>query len=507
MTPDHGAPRTRFADVRRSFPAAQALGGVAVVHATGYFAALVWTWFLARHVPLVDFGYLNWMLATALLFQIVFGFGFYQGLLRHVPRLVEAGHEAAGGRLYALSVAGVLLLAAAILSGLLAYFGLTGAPNLARWVLVVVCATGGALLNTAAAYFQALGRAVFGAFLATTLLPLVMGLILIAMTVAGRDSGYSLLEVAAASSLAIGGAAAVGALLVARRNETRTADRTAAIVPGQRLDYLAFCGRAMLITLVYQALASVDRIMLGAFGPLTDVGLYHFAAKLVAAMTFFVYVFPPLIGPVFARHLESPRQELALAAYRTSATLTTMAAIPIALIFATAGAPLLRLLAGPQFEAGATVLAILAVGTAVVTVTGNNGLLLQMGGRQGAELASSLVALGLNVVLNLILVPRYGPLGAAVATATSFVVSTSAKVVLCYRYWGVLPISRHTPAILLGGVVYVMIWSGTGWLASWPWIWRVVAALAGYVGVARPWRLRHDLNSLLGSAGSGVAEC
>jgi O-antigen/teichoic acid export membrane protein len=83
--------------------------------------------------------------------------------------------------------------------------------------------------------------------------------------------------------------------------------------------------------------------------------------------------------------------------------------------------PILKLLWGPQYTAAATVLVVLVVGEIVGEMTGPVNKLLQSDDRTKLVMKNSLGHLGLNVVLNILLVPSFGLLGAAVATTVSVI--------------------------------------------------------------------------------------
>ena len=74
---------------------------------------------------------------------------------------------------------------------------------------------------------------------------------------------------------------------------------------------------------------------------------------------------------------------------------------------------------GPSFVPGGTVLAILALGHAVVCVTGVSGQVLMMTGKEQHMRNASIIALLVVFSLALILIPTYGMHGAAIASATA----------------------------------------------------------------------------------------
>ena len=76
---------------------------------------------------------------------------------------------------------------------------------------------------------------------------------------------------------------------------------------------------------------------------------------------------------------------------------------------------------GAEFEAGAASLVILAVGRLVSSMTGPVGSVLSVTGHQRINLAVYGAAAGLQLMLDLILIPQYGIVGAAVASTVAMV--------------------------------------------------------------------------------------
>src|SRR5262249_30247634 len=126
--------------------------------------------------------------------------------------------------------------------------------------------------------------------------------------------------------------------------------------------------------------------------------------------------------------------------YKTSTQWIVASSWPLYLALA-AGGPFVLRLFGPGFTAGADALAILALAMLVNLATGNVETVLLMSGCSRYILANKLIAIGTNVVLNLVLVPHDGIVGAALAWAVSIVLDNVAAALevrwlLCLRGYG-----------------------------------------------------------------------
>jgi O-antigen/teichoic acid export membrane protein len=93
--------------------------------------------------------------------------------------------------------------------------------------------------------------------------------------------------------------------------------------------------------------------------------------------------------------------------------------------------------------------------------SGPCGYVLTMSGRPAVQMVNYIAALILNVVLNVVLIQRFGMTGAAMAWATTILVLTVARVVQVWTFARMLPFSRD----LLKGFCAAIV-AGAGGLAT-----------------------------------------
>jgi O-antigen/teichoic acid export membrane protein len=92
---------------------------------------------------------------------------------------------------------------------------------------------------------------------------------------------------------------------------------------------------------------------------------------------------------------------------------------------------------GHQFTSGAVALTILSLAMMINLGTGNVTVVLLMGGKSSLSAYNALAALSVNVVLNLLLLPRIGIAGAAIAWAASIAVDNIAPVIEVWLTLGI----------------------------------------------------------------------
>ena len=178
--------------------------------------------------------------------------------------------------------------------------------------------------------------------------------------------------------------------------------------------------------------AQLGTIFLGSMKGAAAAGVYSVAARAALFTSFFwLAATYPLMPAVARLHAQAKSAELQRVLSR-SAAVTALCSLPIALLLLIFGRQFLALF-GHDFHGGIWALRILALGELGKVLTGFAGLALVMTGHERDLTAGVAIAAGLNIALNVTLIPVWGVDGAAVAGAVSVVAS---NVFLVYLLWG-----------------------------------------------------------------------
>jgi len=201
-----------------------------------------------------------------------------------------------------------------------------------------------------------------------------------------------------------------------------------------------------------------DTLIISLYEPYDQVGQYTLAYRIVELTLVFGTVFLTTTFPLLSQAVDDDEPRA-----RRTITLSTE-------LFVALGAPLvagglvlapaiIELAAGSGFEDAATPLRILLASGALAWVNGVFGYALIAKDRQLSALWLNVSALVFNVVLNLVLVPVYGIVVAAVVTVSSEVLILAGSYVLMRRYFGFFPFPRTlVPALLAAAVMGGVLW-------------------------------------------------
>jgi len=203
------------------------------------------------------------------------------------------------------------------------------------------------------------------------------------------------------------------------------------------------------ITTAYTVVQTIDRFFLAHHHGTAAVGVYSIAYTVASGVLALAATVNLVFLPVAVALLDAHSGRMLAFVEESLRFLVLAAGLCVAGAFLV-GAPVLRALAGPAFDAGGALLPFLALGYALFTV----GQLLQwipltVKRRVRGVAASHLAAAALNVALAAALVPRYGMRGAAAAAVAAYAAGAAMLALVARRALPGLRIRTAGRALLL----------------------------------------------------------
>lgn len=197
--------------------------------------------------------------------------------------------------------------------------------------------------------------------------------------------------------------------------------------PKQIYSSLKVGGRATLANFSWILLSRSDIYLIGYFCGTADVGYYAIAALVAETLV----ITPQIVGLlIFPKASAQEKDSHLLIAKLNRITIVYSVIMATLLIFF--GKPIIILLMGSDFAKSFYALLILLPGIIAVNSGSNIGSFI--GGREGYPsilILSTVMALVINVSLNMILIPKIGILGAAISTSIGY----STSILLYCKYF------------------------------------------------------------------------
>ena len=184
---------------------------------------------------------------------------------------------------------------------------------------------------------------------------------------------------------------------------------------------LAFSAVAVLSALY----GSIDTLMLDRLDGDAALGVYRIAMTALQLVNSLVAAINTITQPsVASLHIAGDQGRLQRLLTANSRATLALVAVPAAVLILF-GAPLLRVVFGEAFVAGAPALAIGAAGQLVTVLAGPVWNVLSMTGHERSALRFLLIATVSNFALCALLIPAFGMTGAAIGTAAGNIVFVS----------------------------------------------------------------------------------
>jgi O-antigen/teichoic acid export membrane protein len=174
-----------------------------------------------------------------------------------------------------------------------------------------------------------------------------------------------------------------------------------------------------LYTLLNIAIVQIDVVMLGWYVgrvpgvTLETLGIYAGAVGIASGVRKVNQVFTPIFTPVIAGQLGRGEVREAEATYGYLARWMLAILLPAVAVLALAGDAIMSVF-GRGFEAGGVWVAVIGGACALNAFVGLGELILMVK-HPALNLVNSLFAIAATIALNVVLIPRFGPLGAAIA--------------------------------------------------------------------------------------------
>ena len=208
-------------------------------------------------------------------------------------------------------------------------------------------------------------------------------------------------------------------------------------------------GAAELLNAILQR---ADIVLLTSMVGPRAAGAYAAAEFISRVISNARYVFDAVAAPVFSEAIHMGQHDRLRYNLQLMSRWVATAALPITVTVIALRRDLLSLY-GPEFRTAAAAMTILAMSHLINATLGLMGYILVVGGRSRLVLVNNVVATLANVALALVLIPRYGMVGAASAMLGSLTLSAVMQLVELRLLYGMSPLSRATLKPVVAGAV------------------------------------------------------
>jgi O-antigen/teichoic acid export membrane protein len=422
-----------------------------------YASRLVVSLVLARVLGVDDYGAYNLSVSLAFMLAGVGNLGLDAAMERYIAVFSFRGDDA-GVRgtvrlgVVASTIAGILVaasvyvLAPNIAAGIFDERSLAPLFRLVALIVPVLILT--TLLSAAMRGFR---RMDYSAFAENFVQPLVRTVVIAGLAIVGFNAALAVLVF----GLSFVTALAVLIILLRRR----LADVTGAPRVKEHIREISvFSFPFWLAGLLTQFRQNVQPVLLGVFNDVASVGIFSVASSAnLISHTIYLSITKAL-RPTMAELIDTGDRAETERLYRTTTRWTVTISLPVFIVMVLYPTAILGIF-GKSFEAGAAALVVLAFSELANAATGTCGTVIDMSGYNTVKVVNKFVWIGLSLGLNVLLIPRFGIIGAAVAALGATATIQIVRVVEVWILAGLNPYDR----MILKPVAAAAIAFAPGW--------------------------------------------
>jgi O-antigen/teichoic acid export membrane protein len=219
------------------------------------------------------------------------------------------------------------------------------------------------------------------------------------------------------------------------------ANYSATKFPGMGL--LTFSFPATLSAALGMLIIWVDRLFVGHYRSAGETGIYQSVSQLSVSIAMILGSFQSIFSPMTAALHHRGELKRLEEVFRVSTKWALYVSIPPFLIMCFASHEVLSVLFGKPYEIGWLALVILGIGQLVNAGTGPVTGLLVMSGLQNDLFVISGISLSAGAALCILLIPRWGMVGAAIGTAASIIGMFAWAIYVGKQKLNMLPYDRR----------------------------------------------------------------
>jgi len=225
-------------------------------------------------------------------------------------------------------------------------------------------------------------------------------------------------------------------------------------ITGIPLSHVRFSAYLFINSLASQFLRRTDILLLSGLATLAGAGGYNVAWKIALVSQYGDKILTNVLQPRLSKFLEKDEIQDLIREFDMVRDLSIAAGLPPLIVAIIFGKDLLILFG--DYADQYNVLLVLTVGVLINASFGSIGQILLMGKRGRLILLNTIISMGGNIILNITLIPRYGTLGAAIATVITVFFITNLIAAIQVKYYMDIDTFDSVALVGVGAIVIAL---------------------------------------------------
>lgn len=206
----------------------------------------------------------------------------------------------------------------------------------------------------------------------------------------------------------------------------------------------------VLAGVIYSLVGQIDFFVIGYFRDSTEVGQYRVAYLLSSNILIIITSITPIFKPMVAEN----RSDTSIIddRYQLATRWVTMLTLPLAITLVLAPDIYLSFFFTEKYAVAGTAVVALTIGYLLNASFGPEGMILEGLGHTRLTLFNTFVLVGVNGLLDVLLVPEFGILGAGIATGSALTIAGLAGIVEIYYIRSIHPYNWNLLKVWIAAV-------------------------------------------------------
>lgn len=225
-------------------------------------------------------------------------------------------------------------------------------------------------------------------------------------------------------------------------------------VQTNRVEILKYSAPLAFAGIVWTLVGQIDFILLGILSSPDSVGTYRVIFQFVSNMAILISVLDPIFKPMIAER-KGDTSELA-ELYELATRWVCLLTIPVGIAIFISGKTFLSVLFTPAYATSSLAASILALGYLFSASAGPSPMVLTGLGYSRLTLLNVLSMVAVNGLFDILLIPKFGIIGAAIGTATALSLRAILGVLQINYFEDVILYSRSLARIWISGLITLL---------------------------------------------------
>ncbi len=208
---------------------------------------------------------------------------------------------------------------------------------------------------------------------------------------------------------------------------------------GEMRGLFGFSWPLMLASIIHMFLYRIDILLIGHFMDQASVGFFNAAVPIGQLLTIIISSFSPFLLPAMTEYFAAKDMKNLSKIFSISTKWIFLLTIPAFSLMFFFPDFFLAIIFGSEYVQAASALQIVAVGFLLAASVGPTGNFLIVIGKTHLNMINNFVAVIINVLLDIILIPKLGIIGAAVGTAIAYTFLNILALAEIFWYYKIQP--------------------------------------------------------------------